>query len=440
MSDTNGTRGSTIRFISWNVKGMNGPNKRARIFAHLKKMNTEIAFLQETHLQLADHMRLRKPWIGQAFHSQFNSKARGTAILIHKKVQFHTSKFVSDPQGCFVIVTGQLFHSPVALVCVYAPNWDDVNFIHKIFSLLPDLNTHRLIFGGDLNCVINPVLDRSNPKTTSQSKMSQALSAFMTQTGCVDPWRFLFPQKKEFSYFSLVHSSYSRIYYFFIDKTLLPSVEKTPYSTIIISDHAPLLLDLRFSHYCTQRPTWRFNSNLLADKNFHKHISVAIDNFLLTNVSEEISPLTLWETFKVVIRGEIISYSISINKVKHAKLQQLINSIEKLDQQLSILTSEDLLKKRVEIKAQYDQLSIEKTQQNLLWSKGNFYEHGEKASRLLSYQIKTQSASRLIPQIRNASQQLTVDPTEINDTFKKYYTDLYTSNFSGDISDVSFFE
>lgn len=109
-------------------------------------------------------MRLRKPWIGQIFHSHFNSKARGTAILIHKNIQFCASKCISDPQGCFVIVTGHLFHTPVALVCVYAPNWDDVNFIYKMISLLPNLNSHRLIFGGDLNCVINPILDRSNPE------------------------------------------------------------------------------------------------------------------------------------------------------------------------------------------------------------------------------------------------------------------------------------
>lgn len=86
MYDTNRTGGSAILFISWNVKGMNGPNKRACIFAHLKKLNTEIAFLQEIHLQIADHMRLRKPWIGQVFHFHFNSKARGTVILIHKNI------------------------------------------------------------------------------------------------------------------------------------------------------------------------------------------------------------------------------------------------------------------------------------------------------------------------------------------------------------------
>jgi len=119
MCDSNSTRGSSIRFTSWNVKGLNGPNKRARIFAHLKKINTEIAFLQETHLKIADHMRLKKPWIGQVFHSHFNSKARGAAILIHKKVQFYTSKCVSDPQGRFVIATGHLFHTPVALIKLF---------------------------------------------------------------------------------------------------------------------------------------------------------------------------------------------------------------------------------------------------------------------------------------------------------------------------------
>lgn len=30
--------GTAVRFVSWNVKGLNGPVKRARIFNHLKHM------------------------------------------------------------------------------------------------------------------------------------------------------------------------------------------------------------------------------------------------------------------------------------------------------------------------------------------------------------------------------------------------------------------
>ncbi|KAF7689329.1 hypothetical protein HF521_012682 [Silurus meridionalis] len=89
-----------------------------------------------------------------------------------------------------------------------------------------------MIFGGDLNTVMDPPLDRSNPRSLSRSKMAQALSTFFDQVGAVDLWRFLFPRSKAYSYFSQVRHSYSRIDYFFIDKSLLPSVEQIDYLPI----------------------------------------------------------------------------------------------------------------------------------------------------------------------------------------------------------------
>ena len=196
------TGGSAVCFVSWNVRGLNRPVKRTHIFTHLKRLNTEIAFLQETHLRTEDHKRLRKTLVGQVYHSSLNHRVRGAAIIIHKRIQFTASGTISDPQGRYIIVSGHLFNIPVVLVSVYAPNWDDVNFVKKIFSLLPDLNTYHLIFGGDMNCVMGTTMDRSNPKTAPLLKMSQTLAGYMTQIGCVDPWRFLFPDKKEFSCFT----------------------------------------------------------------------------------------------------------------------------------------------------------------------------------------------------------------------------------------------
>ncbi len=59
-------------------------SKIARIFAHLKLLKCEVVFLQETHLMVKDHIRLKKSWVGQIFHSSFNTRSRGTAIVIHK--------------------------------------------------------------------------------------------------------------------------------------------------------------------------------------------------------------------------------------------------------------------------------------------------------------------------------------------------------------------
>lgn len=154
---------SSVRFLSWNIKGMGSPIKRSRIFAHLKRLKADQVFLQETHMRTKDQVRLECPWVSEVLHSNFNSKARGVAILIGKSIQFSPSKVISDNNGRYLIVLGTLFHVPILLVNIYAPNFDNPHFMNKLFECLPSLNNNLLIIGGDMNCVINPNLDRSNP-------------------------------------------------------------------------------------------------------------------------------------------------------------------------------------------------------------------------------------------------------------------------------------
>ena len=120
-----------VNFVSLNVKGMNAWLKRQKIWSYLQQLKSDVVFLQETHLKNNHVNYLRKSWVGQVFHSQFNAKARGTAILISKNIPFQVKKVISDAHGRFVIVSGQLFNSLVTLVNVYAPNYDDCNFFYQ---------------------------------------------------------------------------------------------------------------------------------------------------------------------------------------------------------------------------------------------------------------------------------------------------------------------
>lgn len=249
--------GTPLRFISWNIRGMGNLVKRSKVFTHLKRLNSAIVFLQETHLRKKDHHRLHCPWVSQIFHSNFNSKARGVAILINNKVQFSFTDVISDKNGRYLTVAGTLMQRKVLLVNVYPPNFDDVEFANRLLTNLPFLNTHLVIFGGDLNCVFYPSLDRSNPRNLIQSAMSKIFSDFMRQNGLVDPWRSRNPSIRKFSFFSQVHQSYSRIDYFFIDSTLNSCVLSSDYLGIVISDHAPLLLDIQLSNYKCSPPLWR---------------------------------------------------------------------------------------------------------------------------------------------------------------------------------------
>ena len=176
-------------------------------------------------MRMCDQARLRKPWVGQLFHSSYDSRSRGTAMLLHKHLQFSLEQFISDSNGRYTIVVGTLLQTPVIMVCEYAPTWDCPNFLTTLFSLIPCLDTHHLIFGGDLNLTISPSLDKSNPKALTSSNMARALITLTNQIDCVDAWRFRHPTTKEFSFYSTVHRTYSRIDFYFLDRILLSSMK-----------------------------------------------------------------------------------------------------------------------------------------------------------------------------------------------------------------------
>lgn len=193
-----------LNFISWNVKGLNHPVKRNKVFAHLKQLRAGVAFLQETHLQESDQWRIGKYWAGQFFHSCFKGKARGAAILVDRNIPFEASNIIADKFGRFIIVSGKLYKKSVVLANVYAPNVDDVEFFNRFFSELPDLNSHSLIPGGDFNCYLDVVLDRSSPKPTTLSKSAGYIKAFLDDFSLSDPWRFLYEKNTPFSLMSII--------------------------------------------------------------------------------------------------------------------------------------------------------------------------------------------------------------------------------------------
>lgn len=92
------------RLVSWNTKGMNTAVKASKILAHLRDLKADIMFLQETHLRTVDILHIKRSWMGHLFHSKFSQRARGAAIIIHKRVMFEHTETIIDPNGRFVMV------------------------------------------------------------------------------------------------------------------------------------------------------------------------------------------------------------------------------------------------------------------------------------------------------------------------------------------------
>lgn len=204
-ANSNKVSGVGVRVVSWNVRGLNHPIKRNKVFLHLNKLKGDIVYFQETHLLKQDQNRIKRAGFTKIYHSSFNCKARGVAILSHRSIQFKELNTIQDKDGRYVIVQGTLGNTPVILANIYAPNWDNRQFFQNIFSLLPDLDRYNLILGGDFSYVLRPTLDRSHPSHntgTSLNNSAQCINAFLQTYGMAGPWRFKHPTSKQFSFFS----------------------------------------------------------------------------------------------------------------------------------------------------------------------------------------------------------------------------------------------
>lgn len=167
----------------------------------------------------------------------------------------------------------------------------------------------------------------------------------------------MYPSSKQFSFYSPVHRTYSRIDYFLLDRKLLSLMTQVEYDCIVISDHSPVLLKLRFPGNSITQRTWHLNSRLLADEDFVKFVETQIDFFLETNESPEISYSILWDTLKAFVRGQIISYQASANKRKLRRITEIMNEINTIDQSHSTSPSEELHKERLLLQAEFDSLT-----------------------------------------------------------------------------------
>lgn len=101
-----------ISFLTWNVRGLNDPIKRALVFQYLHKQNCDIMCLQKTHV-IHKKALLNRPWIGWS--------GLGVSILIHCRIYFRLLSVTLDRDGRYVLLHCLLFQKPFILIGVYIP-------------------------------------------------------------------------------------------------------------------------------------------------------------------------------------------------------------------------------------------------------------------------------------------------------------------------------
>lgn len=415
-----------LTVVSYNIKGLGNPVKRKKILNQLKTLNTSIAMLQETHLSEAEHLKLKRDWVEHIYSaSHEGGRKRGVAILIRKNVFFNTEKVVKDKEGRYIMVKGTIGENRFTFLNLYAPNEDCPLFFKKIASKLADEGEGIIVVGGDYNCVLNSNIDRLPADKGPRTRKSVTLLGMMDGLGLIDVWRYQHPRDRDYTYRSQVHGSYSRLDMFLISKVDIHKVTECRIEPITLSDHSPIKIKINLDQE-KQFRYWRLNVSILNDPIIQQELRNKLKEYMEINDNGEANLSLLWDTAKAVMRGHIIQITSRIKKQREARrleLETLIGRLEKEHKKSRDRNTLELLKQE---RQKLDELLTYKAEGMLRFVKRKYYEMGNKASRLLAFQLRKAQSNRVVSKIKHPDTNvITSNPKEIAEAFAAYYKKLY---------------
>ena len=423
-----------LRLCTWNIKGVHSPVKRRKVLRFLKKGHIDIALLQETHLDDEEHLKLQKEGFNQVFFSSFTSRSRGVAILVRRNLQFSLLDCIKDKSGRYVIVKGILQGTVISILNVYYPPAHPSDFITKVFLDFSEIQSDIAIVGGDFNCILNPLIDKLPSKAMSLSPQAKALCSICEDLGFVDVWRTIHTSDKAYTFFSAPHGSHSRIDYFFLSGLAMHRVLSCSIGSILISDHAKVILDLSIKGVNSGVKFWRLNTSILKDHTFVTHFTTEFQYFISINTRSTDNPALLWETAKAYARGLIISFSASKKRQKREKQNLLMAELKTKENAYVECPSPTILTEISAIRTTLDNLLTQDEEVKVRFIRQKFYEHGDKPGKYLAYLTKKRAESQTIAALCDAQGSRIYDNKLINDTFKIFYHNLYSSEQPRDAS------
>lgn len=249
--------------MTWNVRGLNIPEKRS-VVRKLHRLHAPICFLQETHFTASKGPSIRDESFPHVYHAPSpETKSKGVSTLIHKSVPWNLEEEWSDGTGRLLFTKGTI--GTHTLVNLYSPSSPQITFLSGALEQLDKFAEGILLIGGDLNTVLNPVVDASSATSYLSFVKLNRLKKILFRHQLIDVWHFLHPKDRDFSFFSHVHSSYTRIDLLFVPHCYLDRVRKADIGSITISDYALVLMDTYILEIPRPPLQWRLIDSLLLE-------------------------------------------------------------------------------------------------------------------------------------------------------------------------------
>ena len=444
--------------ITCNVRGLSDPVKRRELFIYLRSRKANIAFLQETHSCKKSYKRWRAEWGGEILFSHGESNARGVAILIDRTVNFQKLAVKTDHDGRFIILKAKIGDETYTLVNVYGPNKDEPAFYSNLFEealLLHD--SDHIIVGGDFNTVLDPEMDRKGGRPgKSKSRTAEFLQGVMEEYDWLDPWRYLNPDKFQYTWKRRKPFVGTRLDFFLLPMSSLGLVDDCEIILGYKSDHSFVQLDFANSTLRKGKGFWKLNCAYLENKEYIDKVNEIITkslageivvgedqedkfSYLFETDISVLSPGLRWEMLKT----RIVDFSIAFSKQKaqqrQEKMQYLKSKLSRLEKKLAMINLKSLTVvnqiNKVNQKIDVVKTELEKelafiARGAMIRSKVKWFVEGEHNTKYFLSLEKSKAKSKQMNAIRKENGIVVRNLTEILNQQAQFYEKLYTVDTS----------
>ncbi|MFN9899761.1 MAG: endonuclease/exonuclease/phosphatase family protein, partial [bacterium] len=175
------------------------------------KSGHDIVILSDTRLntlkQSASIQDLTKKFRLKGYDFIHNSKSnsRGVGILFKKNLQREIHRKIEDQGDNYLVVSITISNKRFTLGAVYGPNNNDLTFYDNLQRDILSLDNQTIILAGDWNATWDPSpvannLDVINMQNIPSKQRSEKLVRMARTLSVTDPFRFLYPHRKEFTF------------------------------------------------------------------------------------------------------------------------------------------------------------------------------------------------------------------------------------------------
>ena len=371
----------TGKFISLNTRGISNTRKRRIIFTWLRKQKADAIFLQETHSIAGCEVSWKKQWGASLFCSHGANNARGVAILIRNNFDCIVEETVIDTNGRFIILKVLLNGKQALLVNIYGPNRDNelVAFYHSVLETIVKNKFNEIdniIFGGDFNCPLNPVLDKRGGILIPRQSVINAIEQLQLELDLHDIWRIRNPTTRSFTWSQSQPLIFARLDFWLISNSLSDNVSNVDIIPSIKTDHSCIILELQDVDAEVKGPgIWKLNCSLLSDKLYVDEINHMIPIWLQEGREDLTDPRSVWDWVKYNIKKYSRKYAM--NKSKQSKAEEELVSKAFHDAHLIFQNnpSQENLVNLNSLKERIDKLYQKKVEGIIVRSRARWHEH-----------------------------------------------------------------